>query len=115
MYCAKCGAQNSDNAWKCVQCGHELRPAVSPAGAPGTIPNYLVHAILCTLFCCLPLGIAAIVFAAQVNSKINTGDIAGAQQASDKAKLFCWLSFGLGLAVFVVYFVMGFLGALNGG
>ena len=38
-----------------------------PGGAPP--PNHLVWAILSTLFCCLPLGIASIVFAAQVNSK----------------------------------------------
>ena len=42
-------------------------------------------AILSTLFCCLPLGIASIVFAAQVNSKYAAGDIAGAQDSSEKA------------------------------
>ena len=38
------------------------------------IPNYLVQAILTTLFCCLPFGIVAIVYAAQVNTKIEAGD-----------------------------------------
>src|SRR5262245_2690227 len=50
------------------------------------IPNYLVQSILVTLFCCLPLGIVSIVFAAQVNSKVAAGDYAGAQKASDQAK-----------------------------
>jgi len=49
-------------------------------------PNYLVWAILSTIFCFLPLGIASIVFAAQVNSKWATGDVAGAQRASELAK-----------------------------
>lgn len=115
MICPKCGAPNTDNTWKCVQCGHELRAAVSPTGAPVTIPNYLVHSILCTLFCCLPLGIAAIVYAAQVNSKVAAGDIAGAREASDKAKMFCWLSFGLGLVFGLLYFVLTFLGAISQG
>ena len=50
------------------------------------VPNHLVWAILSTLFCCLPLGIVSIVFAAQVNGKLAVGDMAGAQEASDKKK-----------------------------
>jgi hypothetical protein len=58
-------------------------------GAPGTPPpNYLVWAILATIFCCLPLGIPSIVFSTQVNSKWALGDVAGAQEASAKAKKF---------------------------
>jgi hypothetical protein len=53
-------------------------------GAPP--PNYLVWSILSTIFCFLPLGVASIVFAAQVNSKWATGDVAGAQRSSELAK-----------------------------
>ncbi|MEP7016925.1 MAG: CD225/dispanin family protein [Actinomycetota bacterium] len=49
-------------------------------------PNYLVWAILSTIFCFLPLGIVSIVFSAQVNSKWAIGDVAGAQRASELAK-----------------------------
>jgi Interferon-induced transmembrane protein len=49
-------------------------------------PNYLVWAILSTIFCFPPLGIASIVFAAQVNSKWAIGDVAGAQRASELTK-----------------------------
>jgi len=68
-------------------------------GAKPSIPNYLVQSILVTLCCCLPGGIVAIVYAAQVNSKLGAGDIAGAQDASGKAKMWCWISFGVGLVV----------------
>ncbi|MGI6459095.1 MAG: CD225/dispanin family protein [Candidatus Hydrogenedentales bacterium] len=64
---------------------------------PVKIKNYLVESILVTVCCCLPFGIAAIVFAAQVNGKLQAGDIAGAQDAAGKAKLFCGIGFGLGL------------------
>jgi len=37
------------------------------------VPNYLVQAILCTICCCLPFGIVAIVYAAQVNGKVAGG------------------------------------------
>ncbi len=47
--------------------------------------NWLVESILATIFCCLPFGIAGIVFAVQVNSKYQAGDYAGALQASKDA------------------------------
>ena len=47
--------------------------------------NWLVESILVTLFCCLPFGIAGIVFAAQVSSKYVSGDYEGALQASREA------------------------------
>jgi hypothetical protein len=77
---------------------------VLPPGA--TVPNYLVFAILTTVFCCLPTGIPAIVFAAQVNGKLQVGDIAGAQAASKNAKMWCWISFGLGLGVGLLYMLI---------
>jgi hypothetical protein len=78
------------------------------AGQPvGSVPNYLVQAILVTLFCCLPLGIVAIVYAAQVNGKLAVGDIYGATEVSNKAKMWCWWSFGLGLGFMILY--MGFI------
>ncbi len=66
------------------------------------VPNYLPQAILCTIFCCLPFGIVAIVYAAQVNSKLAAGDYQGAQTSSESAKKWCWISFGSGIAVFVI-------------
>ncbi len=61
------------------------------------VPNYLIQSILVTICCCLPLGIAAIIFAAQVNSKAKAGDLTGAKKASDTAKKLCWIGFILGL------------------
>lgn len=138
--CSACGTQNEDNAATCASCFAPLtRPMAPPPppppiapGAPqppvlpappaiplplagGPVPNYLVQAILCTIFCCLPAGVVGIVFAAQVNTKLQAGDLAGAQQASSKAKLWCWVSFGIGLGVIVVSFFFGLLGALSHG
>jgi len=67
-------------------------PPYGASGVPGLQgtppPNYLVWAILTTIFCCLPLGIVSIVFSTQVNSKWALGDVGGAQDASVKAKRF---------------------------
>jgi predicted secreted protein len=77
-----------------------------PGSAPP--PNNLVWAILSTLFCCLPLGIAAIVFAAQVNGKWAAGDIAGAQASAQKARQFALWSTIVGAVLIVLYLVIVF-------
>jgi hypothetical protein len=74
-----------------------------------SVPTYLAQSILVTLFCCLPLGIAAIVFASQVNGKLAGGDVDGAIHASEKAKQFCWIAFILGVIMQAVWFFMFFL------
>jgi hypothetical protein len=81
-------------------------------GQGQSIPNYLVPSILTTLFCCLPAGIVAIVYAAQVNSRQQAGDIDGAMRASKNAKTWCFISLGVGLVLIVVGFLVGFIGAL---
>jgi hypothetical protein len=115
MYCKKCGAQNADNANACVKCGEVLQPAAPSPGVPAQkIPNYLVQSILVTLLCCLPLGIPAIIFAAQVNGKLQAGDIPGAMDSSKKAKMWCWIALGAGLVFGVLYIVLMTLGVLAG-
>jgi len=78
------------------------------------VQNYLVFAILATVFCCLPAGIPAIVYAAQVNGKLQVGDWAGAQLASNNAKMWCLISAGLGLFVIVIYMILIMAGVLSG-
>jgi hypothetical protein len=77
------------------------------------VPNYLVFAILATVLCCLPTGIAAIVYAAQVNGKLQAGDIAGAQAASKNARMWCWISLGAGLAVGLIYGIFAAIGVMS--
>jgi hypothetical protein len=82
-----------------------------PAGGSATVPNNMVLAII-SVFCCWPLAIPAIIFASQVNQKIAAGDVAGAQDASKKAKTFSYIAFGLGALwlVFVIIYVVFVIG-----
>jgi hypothetical protein len=80
-----------------------------PAGGSATVPNYLVPAII-SIFCCWPLAIPAIIFATQVNGKVAAGDIAGAQDASKKAKTFSFIAIGIGVAIWLIYGIMMILG-----
>ena len=123
MHCPTCGARNDDNARFCINCGQKLEeqeamygggPAYAPYGVPGGypqhIPNYLVQAILVTIFCCLPLGIVAIIFAAQVNGKVATGDIAGAQSSSRTARTLVIVPVIVGAVVIGIALLAGLLG-----
>lgn len=83
-----------------------VQPGYGGAAPSQPVPNYLVQAILVTLFCCLPAGVVSIVFAAQVNGKLQAGDYAGATQASKNAKTWAWVSFGVGLGVIVLYLLI---------
>jgi hypothetical protein len=64
----------------------------------------LVPAII-SVFCCWPLAIVAIIFAAQVNGKVAAGDIQGAMDASKKAKMFSFIGIGLGGALILIYII----------
>lgn len=87
-----------------------------PNETPANIPNYLawsiISTVLATCLCC-PLGligIVAIVFSSQVNTKLNQGDFAGARRASDTAKTWCWVTTALaiiGLVLNIVFIAMG--------
>ena len=76
-----------------------------PTATTTSVPNYLVPAIISAV-CCFPLGIISIVFAAQVNGKVASGDIAGAMNASKMAKIFSIVLIGLGVLVYGGYFLV---------
>ncbi len=130
IYCQACGQSNGDDAAFCSACGAAINrpqanastpapaaPAASPAprppaqGSPEYVPNYLVQSILLMLFCCLPFGIVALVYASGVNSKLAMGDIAGARAASISAKNWCWAAFATGLGIELIYVLFVVIGA----
>jgi hypothetical protein len=91
-------------------------PPAGGGAAPGGTPpsNFLIPAIL-SIFCCWPLAIPAIIFAVQVNSKAQAGDMQGAIDASKKAKLFSFIAIGLGVVGIIIYVIMIALGVAMGG
>ena len=80
--------------------------------------NYLVWAILGTIFCCLPFGIVSIVYASKVDGLWLAGDYFAATEAARKAKTWFWWSFGIGLTaniiVLIYYICVGAVIGLSG-
>ena len=66
--------------------------------------TWFVEAILATVFCCMPFGIAGIVYAAKVEPYYVSGKIIEAQLASSNAKK--WTLIGVGVAIlgWILYF-----------
>jgi len=95
------------------------QPYYQPNYAQGQRPpkpdNYLVWAILSTLFCCLPLGIVSIVFSSKVDGQYNAGDYMGAQDSANKAKNFAMWGAIIGVVGLIIYILLvvfaGFAGA----
>ncbi len=142
MYCVHCGAQLDATMRFCPQCGASINStsdrssfggAESPLNAsyenpyvcagnydrsPGcasessSINDYLLWNVLATLFCCMPCGIAGIVFSCQCNSAKGRGDFATASQRAQTAKTLFWVSFGLGLFAVVAYLFVILLGSV---
>ena len=95
-----------------VQQNNEPSPPPLPAvpSAPPTyqIPTYLAQSILVTLCCCLPVGIPAIVYASRIDNLMRMGQYAEAQECSRKAKMWCWISFGIGIPANIIVFILQF-------
>ncbi|WP_315206187.1 CD225/dispanin family protein [Alloprevotella tannerae] len=67
--------------------------------------NYLVWAILVTVLCCLPFGVASIIYSVKVGSLYAQGDYNGAVDASQKAKKFAMIG-GIGGLVFIIIYII---------
>lgn len=90
------------------------QPAVGgfqPPTPAGTAPDpWLWQSIVVTLLCCLPLGIAGIVYASRSSSAWSAGDVAGAHQAAGTARTLTLWAVGVALGALVLWFLVVFLG-----
>ena len=102
------GRANNQPGWQGQQ------PAGWQAPQPGwqgqrEPENYLVWAILCTVLCCLPLGIVSIVYSTKVSGLWSQGRYAEAQAAADSAKKWAIIAAIVGAVVAVIGVVLWFV------
>ena len=83
-----------------------------PDYAPPKPNNHLVWAILTTIFCCLPFGIPAIVYASKVDGQYATGDYQGAEDSAKKAKTWSLVGTIVGGICIALYFVIIVVGLM---
>jgi hypothetical protein len=70
--------------------------------------SHLVWAILCTVLCCLPLGIVSIVYSTKVSGLWAQGRYAEAQSAADSAKKWAIIGAVVGAVSYVIGIVLWF-------
>jgi hypothetical protein len=87
----------------CEQTTQPVQPAQPVEFAPD---SNLVWAILCTVLCCLPLGVVAIVKAASVDKLWMQGRKEEAKMAAKAAKSYSIWGAVISLVIFVLYFIL---------
>jgi hypothetical protein len=138
MFCPQCGFNNDQQSLHCSQCGAALQqlanfqaqppqfpaPGTPPSNVPlqynpgatlmpASVPNYMVQAVLVTLFCCLPLGIVGIIRSGEVNKRLAANDYAGALAASQSTRTILWWGFGTGLVVIILWTIVQLANVAN--
>jgi hypothetical protein len=78
-------------------------------GAMPRVASHMGWAIAVLILCFWPTGIAAVVNASRVNNRLALGDIAGAQESSRKAKMWCWITFGIGVVLAILVILLNVL------
>ncbi len=92
----------------------QQRPATRPKP-----DNYLVLSIISVFFCCIPLSIAAIIYAIKVDEYWSKGDYESAYDASNKAKkLLIWSAVAtavltIAVIIFYIFYILVFAFALG--
>ena len=80
----------------------------SPAGDPGEpIPNFLPWSIAATVLCCMPAGVAAIIYSAKANTAKAAGNFNEARESANTAKIWLGVSVGIGVLVGILAIFAG--------
>lgn len=95
-----------------AQQGTETPASYGPTSAPP--PSFLAWAVVATVLFFLPFGVVAIVFASQVNGRYRSGDYAGAQESSRKARTWALWATLVGAVLWVVLIALAAFGVLTG-
>lgn len=75
--------------------------------------TWLWQSIVATVLCCLPAGIVAIVFAAQAQGALNSGDLVLAREKAGKARTWTLVSVAVGLLAALVWVALAASGTVS--
>ncbi|XP_028327004.1 proline-rich transmembrane protein 1-like [Gouania willdenowi] len=81
-----------------------VQPTVYETQGPlaNPVSDYLCYSIFTMLFCCLPLGIAALVYSISARDANHTGNQATAERSSRTARILNHVALGFGLVIIIL-------------
>ena len=114
-FCGQCGAQRDSGFATSEQYDQNANPYASPnsysnpfSAAQGSLPStYLIWNILATFLCCMPLGVAGIVFSSMAQGAKDRGDLTSYLRSARRAKICFWASALSGFFVVVLFLLWG--------
>lgn len=116
MKCPYCKGENPRSRTICVSCGGPLDGDIEAKqhtdDIPNDVKNYLLPAVI-SLIICQPLGIVAFVYAYKAMFFLKNERYDDASMASQLAKRWCWITFGVGIFLFiagVILYILSFFG-----
>lgn len=92
--------KNDANAWKCVTCGADLHEALQAGIKP---KNYMVFSVLLFLSC-IPTAVISFIYGLKVNKSFLNGDYEKMEAYQQKARMWVWISFILGIIISIIFF-----------
>ena len=127
MKCANCGKEFDDTLAECPHClgGLDQSEAAQTAREQEVEQvhrqklrlklksTHLIGAVLATLFCCMPFGVVAIVYAGLAEGKLMDGDVRKARILADKADGWLTASILLGMVWIFLIALVVLLGGLR--
>ena len=69
------------------------------------LDNHMTEAVLTMIFCCLPFGIVALIYATKVNKLLKQGREQEAEEASSKANKWIKIAFAFGIGWNLLYLI----------
>lgn len=79
-----------------------------PPDRPQMPETYLLQSILVTIFCCLPLGVVAIMKSLKISECYNRGQYAEAKKQSEETVMYFWLSAIIGVSIIALILIVCF-------
>lgn len=116
MYCRNCGAEIPDGSNYCPECGCSLSSSQNYYTPESRYPrndkpsNYLILAILVTIFCCVPFGFIGIIYASKVESCWSSGYYDEAWESSRKARNWSIAGIVVNIVVWLAYIILILVG-----
>lgn len=123
-FCSNCGNSIKENSLFCPVCGQRVGvmlkvqkqetfvSANNMENKPFKPNSNMTLAILTTIFCCVPLGVYAIVLANKVDTLYYSGEYELAEMAAKDSKKWSIIGIVLTFTLYMVFLVIGIVLAI---